>query len=119
MALQSIFHKLRSLIWRVRGRHLKGTNAENCLSFQTTDVAKLLQEEWDPEKNGEITPADIARGSGRKAWWKCSVCGYEWQARVYSRYAGCGCPVCAKGKAAWTRRKKKDRFQLQLFKDGE
>lgn len=115
MRFCDIVARMRSLLWRMRGNRLKGTNAENCLSLQTTEVAELLRREWHEEKNGEITPADIARGSGRKAWWKCSACGHEWQARVFSRYAGCGCPECAKVKAAWTRRLKKDKYQLQLF----
>lgn len=115
--LATVILRVRNLLWRVRGNRLKGTNAENCLSLQTTEVAELLRREWHEEKNGAITPADIARGSGRKAWWKCSKCGHEWQARVFSRYTGCGCPECAKVKAAWTRRKKKDKFQMQLFEE--
>lgn len=106
---------VKGLFWRAGKGRLKGTNADNCLSLQVTDIAKKLQEEWNTQKNGEVTPADIAKGSGRKVWWKCSTCGHEWQARVFSRYAGCGCPECAKIQAAWTRRKKKDKFQLQLF----
>lgn len=113
--LSDISAFIKGFVWRVHGKHLKGTNAENCLSLQQTDIAKKLINEWNRDKNGELTPADIARGSGRKAWWKCEACGYEWEARVFSRYAGCGCPECAKVKAAWTRRNKKDKFQLQLF----
>lgn len=79
--LTSIFAKLRDFFRRTPEYRLKGTTEENVLARQTTEVAELLRREWHEEKNGEITPADIARGSGRKAWWKCSECGHEWQVR--------------------------------------
>lgn len=115
MDFASLFAALKRWFLRTSDTRLRGTTDENVLSRQKSDVAELLKREWNCEKNGEVTPNDIARGSGRKAWWRCEVCGHEWQARVFSRFDGCGCPECAKVKAAWTRRKKKDKFQLQLF----
>ena len=32
-------------------------------------------------------------GSHQKVWWQCSK-GHSWQAKVYSRSAGSGCPYC-------------------------
>ena len=50
---------------------------------------------WHPERNGQLTPADISFGSRKRVWWRCER-GHEWQAKVYSVVSdGCGCPYCA------------------------
>ena len=57
---------------------------------------KLLNE-WDYGKNNHISnPDEVTLGSNRKVWWKCSRCGYEWQASVKSRSRGSNCPICLK-----------------------
>lgn len=56
-----------------------------------------LLKEWDYEKNVDLNPRFVTPGSAKKAWWKCSVCGYSWQSRIAHRVNGCGCPRCAKG----------------------
>lgn len=53
-----------------------------------------LCEEWDYGKNDSLTPSTLLPGSGKKIWWKCKTCGHEWQAAVYTRTAGSGCPKC-------------------------
>lgn len=53
-----------------------------------------LAAEWDHEKNGSLTPSDVMAGTEKKVWWKCSE-GHSWQAVVYSRKNGTGCPYCA------------------------
>ena len=66
----------------------------------------LLAEEWDAEKNMHIDMFSIVPGSARKVWWKCSVCGYSWEAPVRARtQKSCGCPKCMKKKGAQTRKK--------------
>lgn len=50
--------------------------------------------DWDYEKNTDIRPDEVGPGTVRKVWWKCGE-GHEWQAPVYSRNAGNGCPYCA------------------------
>lgn len=50
--------------------------------------------EWDYERNVQISPEDVSAGSKKKVWWKCSQ-GHEWQALIYSRSAGKGCPYCS------------------------
>ncbi len=55
-------------------------------------------QEWDTEKNGNLTPSDFSHGSHHKAWWICEK-GHHWEAAVYTRAAGSGCPYCA-GKLA-------------------
>lgn len=55
--------------------------------------------EWDYEKNATIClPNEITSGVHEKVWWKCARCGHEWQAVVYTRTNGRGCPACAKKK---------------------
>ena len=56
-----------------------------------------LMAEWDYDKNENegLNPFELTLGSRETAWWKCCVCGHEWPAKIYSRSAGRGCPVCA------------------------
>ena len=63
---------------------------ENSLADRFPELAK----EWHPTKNGDLTPYDITSGSGKRVWWRCSK-GHEWQAVVYSRHNGTGCPICS------------------------
>lgn len=55
-----------------------------------------LAKEWHSGKNVKSAHECPAR-SNKKVWWKCSVCGNEWQASPDSRFSGSGCPVCGKG----------------------
>ena len=62
------------------------------------DLANLfpsLASEWDYAKNGDLKPDEIVYGSHNKVWWKCSKCGFEWEAKIVSRTRGSGCPSCA------------------------
>lgn len=34
-------------------------------------VDPALAAQWDPEKNGTLTPEHVLPGSGRYAWWRC------------------------------------------------
>ena len=52
-----------------------------------------LASEWHPTKNGDLTPEMFASGSGKKVWWLCES-GHEWQASIYQRNKGAGCPKC-------------------------
>ena len=53
-----------------------------------------LLAQWDTEKNKDMTPFTVSRGSHTKVWWRCEK-GHEWQAAVKSRVENSGCPVCA------------------------
>ena len=59
-----------------------------------SDNAQLMTE-WDWERNYDIglLPKELACGSNKKAWWRCSK-GHEWQAVIANRNKGVGCPVC-------------------------
>jgi hypothetical protein len=52
--------------------------------------------EWHPTRNGNVRPRDVTPGSGKKVWWICEE-GHEWQAAIYSRSRGSGCPDCYRG----------------------
>lgn len=69
---------------------INSTNNKNNLLIKRPDLVK----EWDYEKNFPLTPDVLTIGSGKKVWWKCSCCGNEWQAAVYNRTNGNGCPKC-------------------------
>lgn len=54
-----------------------------------------LAAQWHPTKN-TLTPQQVGRGSMQKVWWQCPVrSDHEWEAMVYSRVAGSGCPYCS------------------------
>lgn len=53
-----------------------------------------LAEEWDGIRNGTLTPEDVQPGSMKKVWWRCRK-EHSWEAAVYSRTGGTGCPYCA------------------------
>lgn len=60
------------------------------------DNNPTLAEEWDAIKNMPLTPTDMLSGSGKKVWWKCKACGYEWEERITNRCKGSGCPICTR-----------------------
>jgi len=61
-----------------------------------------LVAEWSDRNS--FSPSSVAAGSGRAAWWVCSMCGHEWMASIYSRgLRATGCLVC-------TRRASRARF---------
>nr|ANV79212.1 hypothetical protein [uncultured Candidatus Thalassoarchaea sp.] len=52
--------------------------------------------EFHPTKNGDIGPAKIVAGTGKKLWWICKDCEHEWQAPGSRRKnRGSGCPACS------------------------
>ena len=57
-------------------------------------VNPTVANEWNYEKNKELTPMDVMPNSNKKVWWKCSI-GHEWQATINSRNNGIGCPYCS------------------------
>lgn len=61
---------------------------ENDLKTLYPEVAK----EWNYEKNGELKPESFLPKSGIKVWWRCSICGNEWETAIRNRTNGHGCP---------------------------
>ena len=67
----------------------------------TNDLATVnsqLAHQWHPTKNEGLTPSMVLSQSGKKVWWLCPKCGFEWQATICSRFNGRGCPNCHKNK---------------------
>jgi hypothetical protein len=52
-----------------------------------------LLNEWDYDKNGNLQPNTLTKGSSTKVWWICEK-GHSWKASVVSRTKGSGCPKC-------------------------
>src|SRR5947209_2880527 len=75
-------HEWESLIQnRSRGR-----GCPYCSNMRPNSINNLLDKhpnlaaEWHPTKNGILIPLDVAAGSTKKVWWKCSkVMDHEWQ----------------------------------------
>lgn len=55
----------------------------------------FLAEEWNYEKNGDLTPNDVTEKRFSNVWWKCKECGHEWEASPNNRSKGVGCPACS------------------------
>ena len=54
-----------------------------------------LAAQWDPGRNGALTPDRVSPCSNRKVWWRCPR-GHPYQAVVAARtMRGSGCPYCA------------------------
>jgi len=52
-----------------------------------------LAKQWHQTKNAELAPDMVSPNSNKKVWWICNK-GHEWQAYIYSRNKGHGCPIC-------------------------
>lgn len=55
-----------------------------------------IASQWHPTKNGDLKLENITYGYGKKVWWKCNKCGYEWQSTPNnrSRKKNNKCPCC-------------------------
>lgn len=76
-----------------------------CSKHRLSDLNRLsnlrpdIAAEWHPEKNGSLTPADVTVSQRKRAWWICAA-GHEWDAMIYSRTQGGGCPSCGRNAAS-------------------
>ena len=69
---------------------------DNCL---TNNDSHEVCDEWNWEKNSDLTPNDVTPKSHKKVWWKCRKNKeHEWQARIHDRSNGNGCPYCVNRK---------------------
>ena len=66
--------------------------------FCTEQGKTALLAQWDIERNLPLTPDDVTFGSHKRVWWTCPS-GHSWQAMVYTRSEGAGCPYCTGRKA--------------------
>lgn len=56
-------------------------------------VNPQLATEWHYGKNLKIDILSVMDSTRKKVWWLGS-CGHEWEAAVYNRKRGTGCPYC-------------------------
>lgn len=84
----------------VDSRTSRGTGCPGCAGTVVTTSNNLavmnpeLAKEYS--SRNEAPSASISpKSSGKKVWWKCSICGHEWKATPCSRSSGNGCPACA------------------------
>lgn len=56
---------------------------------------EVLLEEWSDQNTRK--PQEVGYYEAIRAYWTCSVCGHEWDTKLYSRVRqNSGCPKCAK-----------------------
>lgn len=65
-------------------------NPANCMRA----TSPQLSAEFNPDKNGSLTPDTVIAGTNRRLWWRCER-GHEWQASGSNRERGTGCPFCS------------------------
>ena len=53
-----------------------------------------IASEFMVDKNVGVDINSLTIHYSKRVWWKCSVCGREWLAKVSERVAGHGCKVC-------------------------
>lgn len=71
---------------------LKGFN-----DLETTNPE--IVKEWDYEKNKDLLPSMLTRGTSKKVWWKCQN-NHSYQSRVMNKtILNQGCPYCSNQKA--------------------
>ena len=75
--------------------HLTPVVGINDLESCYPEIAK----EWNYDKNINLLPSQVLKGSATVVWWKCYICGNEWQNAIALRTKGFGrCPICKKNK---------------------
>ena len=54
----------------------------------------IVAAQWHPILNGDLKPEDFTIGSHKKVWWLCDK-EHKWDAFIFNRSRGFGCPKCA------------------------
>lgn len=80
-----------------------------------SDSKLLCLEDWDYQKN-IITPSEINISSNKKVWWKCHICGYEWEASPNVRSKGHRCPQCVENDKISSIQRKTQDYLLTNYK---
>ena len=68
---------------------------ETFMEYCRRSGKEALLAEWAEAENLPLTAQAVSPGSHQKVWWQCEN-GHTWQAVVYARSAGSGCPYCEK-----------------------
>lgn len=84
----------------VKSRTINKTGCPYCSHNKVlagfNDLATIFPDiaaEWS-DKN-EKKPTEVTAFANSKAWWKCRVCGYEWNTLISTRSSGSRCPCCS------------------------
>lgn len=81
---------------RAQNEEYTSTKGKSLLDWcnENGERGSLLLSEYS-SKNGQ--PAEkIAAGSGKRVYWKCSTCGFEWSTKMLMRTVRhYGCPSCS------------------------
>ncbi len=95
----------KKIWWRCEKGHTWFQNVDTRVKLRTTcptcknlfnSIVKThpeLIEEWDYDKNKELKPESLTKGSNKRVWWKCKN-GHSYQSLVYHRTNGSGCRKC-------------------------
>src|SRR5439155_819233 len=96
----------RRLWWRCREGHVseatvesraRGAGCPACAGRYTAPITETHPEvaaQVDPDRNPNVDLDEVTAGSARRLWWRCAA-GHVWEAPVYDRARGKGCPTCA------------------------
>jgi len=93
-------------VWKatISSRHIQNNGCPYCSGRSATIERNLLIDnydlckEWDYKKN-KNKPEEYLPNSGKKVWWICQKCGYNWKASIGERNKReRGCPECNKSK---------------------
>jgi len=86
---------------QIAGRTSHNSPCPFCSGRRATPATSLaaadptLAAEWDPDRNGDLTPAGVRPFSSQFAWWRCPV-GHSWRTQIGQRSRRhTGCPACA------------------------
>lgn len=88
-----------SILNRIKGSGCPFCAGQRAIPGETDikTIAPDLIEEWDYEKNVDISPEMFLPHSSAIVWWKCNK-GHSWQASIRKRYQQKVryCPECKK-----------------------
>ncbi|DBA68619.1 TPA: hypothetical protein ACH3X2_013557 [Trebouxia sp. C0005] len=86
-------------------------------------LADELQKSWREKLNMHLGNILIRPGSKRKVWWSCDQCPdsfpHIWQATVFNRTYGTGCPFCSGQAVCQHNTLAKNAPEVALFWDAE
>lgn len=96
------FHEWEVSIYNRTSRQPNG-ECPFCRKTRLSDANSLaavhpeVAADWHPERNGDLTPHDVTRASGKRVWWRCSKNpAHEWDKIIRARTIHkSGCPHCA------------------------
>jgi probable addiction module antidote protein len=73
---------------------LKNKNSSKIRQRSLADLFPEICQEWDVQRNDQLTPNDVIPTSKKKVWWTCKN-EHAWQASCNNRIVGSRCPYCA------------------------